>query len=79
VKVRLLGPLEVLDDGRPLAIPGARQRTLLALLALNAGRVTTADHLIDDLWPTTSPRQAGNALQLVVSKLRRALGFAISA
>ena len=51
VKVRLLGPLEVLDDGgQPVAIPGGRQRTLLALLALNPGRVTPADRLIDDLW-----------------------------
>src|SRR5262249_9158312 len=69
------GPLEVLDDrGRPLAVPGGRQRTLLVLLALNAGRVTSADHLIDDLWPRESPRQPGNALQLAVSKARRALG-----
>jgi predicted ATPase/DNA-binding SARP family transcriptional activator len=75
VKVRLLGPLEVLDGAdRPVAIPGGRQRTLLVLLALSAGRVVPADQLIDGLWPWGSPQQPGNALQLVVSKVRRAVG-----
>jgi predicted ATPase/DNA-binding SARP family transcriptional activator len=75
VKVRLLGPLAVLDDsGHALAIPGGRQRTLLALLALNPGRVTPADRLIDDLWGAAAPQQPGNALQIAVFKLRRALG-----
>ena len=75
MKVRLLGPLEVLDGGgQPVVIPGGRQRTLLVLLALNAGRVIPADRLMEDLWPRASPRQPGNALQLVVSKVRRALG-----
>jgi predicted ATPase/DNA-binding SARP family transcriptional activator len=75
VKVRLLGPLEIVDDaGQPIAIPGGRQRTLLALLALNAGRVSPGDRLIDDLWGSAAPQQPGNALQIAVFKLRRALG-----
>jgi predicted ATPase/DNA-binding SARP family transcriptional activator len=75
VKVCLLGPLEVIDaSGGIVTIPGARQRTLVALLALHAGRVVSADQLIDDLWDTALPRQPGNALQLVVSKARRAIG-----
>ncbi len=77
MEVRLLGPLEVVDDrGETVAVPGARQRALLALLALNPGRVTSAEHLIDELWSATTPQRPDNALQLVVFKLRRALGAA---
>ena len=77
MEVRLLGPLEVVDDsGQTVAVPGARQRALLALLALNPGRVTSAEHLINELWPTSTPQRPDNALQLVVFKLRRALGAA---
>jgi hypothetical protein len=47
VEFRILGPLEVLDDdGRPLALGGAKQRTLLAVLLLHAGRVVSAERLM---------------------------------
>jgi hypothetical protein len=56
VEFRILGPLEVLDDGRPVALPGGRGRALLALLILHAGEVVSADRLIDELWGE-SPRR----------------------
>ena len=75
VEFRVLGPLEIRDDsGRPVAVPGGRQRTLLALLVLNSGRVTPADRLIDELWGKDAPREPANALQVAVFKLRRVLG-----
>ena len=75
MEVGLLGPLEVRDDsGQPVAIPGGQQRSLLALLALSAGHVVGADRLIDELWGDDAPQQPANALQIVVSKLRRSLG-----
>ena len=50
VRFRMLGPLEVLDDdGRPLALGGAKQRALLAVLLLHAGQAVSADRLIDEL------------------------------
>ena len=60
MEVRLLGSLEVSgDDGRPVAVAGGRQRTLLALLALRPGAVVPAERLIDDLWGEQAPQQTG--------------------
>jgi predicted ATPase/DNA-binding SARP family transcriptional activator len=73
VEVRLLGPLEVVVDGEVHRLPGAGERGLLALLALQAGRVAPADRLVDALWGEELPANPANALQLRVSKLRRAL------
>src|SRR6266545_4481255 len=70
----MLGALTVYDaDGRPVQIGGARLRTLLLRLALDAGHTVTADALVDAVWPDVPPAGAGNALQALVSRLRRAL------
>ncbi|MGD9986060.1 BTAD domain-containing putative transcriptional regulator [Pseudonocardia sp.] len=53
---------------------GLRLRGLLARLALDAGRPVTTEALVDDLWGEESPDAVGNALQSLVSRLRRALG-----
>jgi DNA-binding SARP family transcriptional activator len=50
LEFRLLGPLEVRLENRPLALGGVRQRGLLALLLLNANMVVSRDKLISDLW-----------------------------
>ena len=73
VEFRLLGPLGITADGQPLALPGAAERALLALLLLSPGRTVTANTLIDRLWGEALPADPSNALQLRVSKLRRAL------
>ena len=73
MEIRVLGPVEVLVDGAPRTIPGAGERELLALLALSAGRVVAAATLIDALWGEDLPANPDNALQVRVSKLRRAL------
>jgi DNA-binding SARP family transcriptional activator len=71
---RLLGPFEVVVDEVVQKLPGRGERALLALLALSAGRVVAATSLIDQLWlPEELPEDPANALQLRVSKLRRAL------
>lgn len=73
----LLGPFEARVDGEPLAIPGAAERALLTLLLLSPGRAIPATSLIDRLWAgSTLPADPMNALQLRVSKLRRALAVA---
>src|SRR5262249_13668926 len=70
---RILGPLEVSDGDRPLALGGEKQRALLALFLLHAGEVVSADRLIDDLWGERSPPGAPKALQAHISRLRKAL------
>ncbi|GLW13024.1 SARP family transcriptional regulator [Microtetraspora sp. NBRC 13810] len=70
----ILGATEVLfDDGRPLALGGPRARSLLALLLLDAGRIVTAERLIDGLYGDEPPGGATNALQSHVSRLRQTL------
>jgi DNA-binding SARP family transcriptional activator len=73
VEFRILGPLEVIDQGRALPLGGSRQRTLLALLLTRANEVVSTDRLIDELWGARPPRTAANALQYHVSQLRKAL------
>jgi len=71
---RILGPLEVVEDGRPLTLGGGRQRALLAILLTRANEVVSTDRLVDELWGTDPPREAANALQYHVSQLRKTLG-----
>jgi DNA-binding SARP family transcriptional activator len=74
VEFRILGPLEVLRDGRPVQLGGARQRAVLAILLLHAGEVVSAERLIDAVWDEEPPETARNVLQSYVSQLRKALG-----
>src|SRR5262245_4350305 len=74
MEIRLLGPLEVERQGRVVELAGRRLRLVVAALALQAGRVVTAERLIDVLWEEASlPVVPANALQALVSRLRRAL------
>src|SRR5436190_5472116 len=70
----ILGPLEVRDGGGLVRVPGAKERALLADLLVHAGRVVSADRLVEDLWGEALPGNPANTLQGRVSALRRALG-----
>jgi predicted ATPase/DNA-binding SARP family transcriptional activator len=73
VDIAVLGPLELRTSaGQTVPVAGTRLRTLLVLLALDANRVVSADRLIDGVWGDDPPAAAGNALQALVSRLRRA-------
>lgn len=74
LRVDLLGPLALRVRGTEVDVPGVRRRTLLALLALAAGRVVGADRLVDGLWPDAPPDNAVQALYSHVSRLRGHLG-----
>ena len=75
MRIGLLGELEVRDDdNEAVVVAGAKLRALLAVLALSAGRVVSADLLVDALWGSHPPAGVRNSLQGLVSKLRRALG-----
>jgi DNA-binding SARP family transcriptional activator len=73
VEFRVLGPLEVDEDGEPLSLGGQKQRCLLAILILNANRVVSTDRLIDELWGGEAPETAQKALQVHISQLRKVL------
>jgi DNA-binding SARP family transcriptional activator/tetratricopeptide (TPR) repeat protein len=74
LEFRILGPLEVLAEGRPLTLGGQKQRALLALLLLEANRVVSTERLIGALWEEEPTETAGKALQVYVSQLRKVLG-----
>jgi DNA-binding SARP family transcriptional activator len=69
----ILGPLEVLD-GRPLALGGAKQRALLAILLLHRRERVSTDKLVDELWGKRAPATAAKTVQVYVSHLRKAIG-----
>ena len=74
LEFRLLGPLEVLADGREIPVGGPRQRLVLAHLLLGANRVVSMDDLVDGVWEANAPPAARNTIQSYVSHLRAALG-----
>jgi len=72
VKISLLGPVEVRsDEGTPIDLGGTRLRTLLIRLAVEPGQVVGHDALIDAVWRDEPPANASNALQQLVSRLRK--------
>ncbi len=77
MEFRLLGPLEVEDDGRVLPLRGPRQRALLAALLLSANEVVPDERLLDDLWGEEPPTSGRTALRVRVSQLRKHLGDVI--
>ncbi|MFF3665729.1 BTAD domain-containing putative transcriptional regulator [Microtetraspora malaysiensis] len=74
MRVGLLGPFEVRNgDGAVVEVPGIRLRALLAALALDPGRIVTRARLVDWIWGQRPPADEVNALQALVSRLRRVL------
>jgi DNA-binding SARP family transcriptional activator/class 3 adenylate cyclase len=71
---KILGQLEVADEGRTLELGGSRQRQLLAILLLHPNEVVSSDRLIDQLWGAKPPPTSAKSLQVHVSRLRKALG-----
>jgi DNA-binding SARP family transcriptional activator len=71
---KLLGPMEMVDDRGQLHIPvGPKVRQVLALLALNAGKVVDVDLFIRELWSENEPKDAVKTLQTHIYHLRRIL------
>src|SRR6478752_669454 len=72
--VAVLGPVEVRRDGETITLPSGKTTEVLVRLALDAGRLVSADRLLDDLWSDNAAGTGKNTLQSKVSQLRRALG-----
>lgn len=74
MEFRILGPLEVVDEGRVVPLERKRVRALLGFLLLHANELVTSDRLIDEVWGADPPKTASASLQNHVSRLRKAVG-----
>jgi predicted ATPase/DNA-binding SARP family transcriptional activator len=73
VQLGILGPFQLVTSDGQERTASARERDLLAVLALHAGAVLSTDRLIDDLWGEDLPANPGNALQQRIFHARRTL------
>lgn len=79
VEVRVLGPLEVVDEqGDAVPVRGRGLQRLLAVLAIRANEVVSADHLIEVIWGDDHPQNPRGALQILISRLRKVMGPTLS-
>ena len=74
MRFRVLGPLEVWDDGVQLELGAGRQRVLLALLVLRRNELVSVDRIIDALWGEHPPATAQKLVQGYISQLRKTVG-----
>src|SRR5687768_11158949 len=74
MRIAVLGPLEVsTHDGRPVTVPGAKERLLLAVLAAGSPDVVSTDRIVETLWNGDRPASAQKSLQVHLVHLRSAL------
>src|SRR5437762_13419121 len=71
--IRVLGSLEVTDDGVAVELGSRRLRQLLAVLVVHANQVGSADRLVDLVWGDIEPLGGARTLKTNVSRLRSAL------
>jgi DNA-binding SARP family transcriptional activator len=71
--LRVLGPMRAIRAGRDLPLGGPKQRSVLALLLLEAGHVVPSERLVDELWRGRPPPGAAKTLRSYVSRLRTLL------
>ena len=74
IELRVLGPLEARVGGASVELGAPKQRAVLVHLLLHANRLVPIERLIDELWPEDPPETARHAVQVYVSRLRKALG-----
>jgi len=77
MEIRILGPLEVVHDGRAIAIASQRQRALLALLVVHAGRPVSTERILDALWGDSPPDSGSGNVAPHVSRLRTTLQLGV--
>lgn len=71
---RILGPVEVIEDGTRLSVGTPKERALLTMLAANPGRAVSTDRITAGLWGESPPTKPRTTIRTYVSHLRRALG-----
>ncbi len=60
LEFRILGPVEVIDRDKALALGGQKQRAVLAALLIDAGQVVSTDYLVDALWGEHAAEDRGH-------------------
>ncbi|CCH18197.1 Signal transduction response regulator, SARP family [Micromonospora lupini str. Lupac 08] len=76
MEIRVLGPVEVWADGHPVDAGAARQRAVLAALAVDVGRPVHLETLVDRVWGEASPPRVRHNLHVYLARLRRVLADA---
>lgn len=76
-EIKVLGALEMTVDGTSVVPSASKPRQLLAMLAINTGRVVTTTTLMEELWGSNSPRSASGTLQTYVLHLRKMIRKAL--
>jgi DNA-binding SARP family transcriptional activator/tetratricopeptide (TPR) repeat protein len=72
-QIRVLGPVEVVCDGRAVDLGGVKARALVARLLVDRGLVVSVDRLVDSLWGDGDGQGAEIALRSTISRLRKRL------
>ena len=70
----VLGPLEVVEDGRAVPLGGRKQRAVLAMLLLQVDQPMSKETLIEGIWGEQPPASASETLDTYIYRLRRLLG-----
>src|SRR5690348_9994841 len=73
MEYRILGPLEVAHEGKPVPLGRLKERLVLAVLLLHANEFVSRERLIDELWGEAPPPTAKKAVNVYISQLRKAL------
>src|SRR6478736_3269108 len=73
MEYRILGPLEVADEGEPVPLGRLKERVVLAVLLLHPNEFVSRERLIDELWGPAPPATARKAVNVYISKLRQTL------
>ena len=73
MEFRVLGSVEVMEDGRRLTVASGRQLAVLAFLLIHANRVVSAERIVDELWGDEPPESGVKTVAFHVSRLRDAL------
>lgn len=76
VRVELLGPLQTELNGTSAVPTAVKPKQIMALLALNPGRVVPVPTLMEEIWGTKPPQTAATTLQTYILKLRRKISAA---
>ncbi|KAB1162077.1 AfsR/SARP family transcriptional regulator [Micromonospora sp. AMSO12t] len=71
IRFQLLGPLEITGSTGPVLLTSARQRTVLAMLLIEAPCPVTMDRLVEAVWEDDPPSTARNQIQICISRLRQ--------
>jgi len=77
MEIKVLGPLGAEEHGISVVPSAAKPRQILALLALQAGRVVTVSTLMEEIWGEAVPRSAATTLQTYILQLRRKIAAAL--